>query len=145
VIHRIIKEYINGKLTEKRQRHYNRILEDVAARASERERAAEAAEREIEELKKVEYMADKVGNVYKGIISNVTSYGFFVELDNTVEGLVDVASLEDDYYVFDPERYVLVGERTKKVYSIGKEVYVKVAHVDVDNREIDFVLVEEDS
>lgn len=145
VIHRIIKEYINGKLTEKRQRHYNRILEDVAARASERERAAEAAEREIEELKKVEYMADKVGNVYKGIISNVTSYGFFVELDNTVEGLVDVASLEDDYYVFDPERYVLVGERAKKVYSIGKEVYVKVAHVDVDNREIDFVLVEEDS
>ncbi|AAM24238.1 MAG: Ribonuclease R [Caldanaerobacter subterraneus] len=145
VIHRIIKEYINGKLTEKRQRHYNRILEDIAARASERERAAEAAEREIEELKKVEYMADKVGNVYKGIISNVTSYGFFVELDNTVEGLVDVASLEDDYYVFDPERYVLVGERTKKVYSIGKEVYVKVAHVDVDNREIDFVLVEEDS
>lgn len=144
-IHRIIKEYINGKLTEKRQRHYNRILEDIAARASERERAAEAAEREIEELKKVEYMADKVGNVYKGIISNVTSYGFFVELDNTVEGLVDVASLEDDYYVFDPERYVLVGERTKKVYSIGKEVYVKVAHVDVDNREIDFVLVEEDS
>ncbi|ERM92089.1 ribonuclease R [Caldanaerobacter subterraneus] len=145
VIHRIIKEYINGKLTEKRQRHYNRILEDIAARASERERAAEAAEREIEELKKVEYMADKVGNVYKGIISNVTSYGFFVELDNTVEGLVDVASLEDDYYVFDPERYVLVGERTKKVYSIGKEVYVKVAHVDVDNREVDFVLVEEDS
>lgn len=145
VIHRIIKEYINGKLTEKRQRHYNRILEDIAARASERERAAEAAEREIEELKKVEYMADKVGNVYKGIISNVTSYGFFVELDNTVEGLVDVASLEDDYYVFDPERYVLVGERTKKVYSIGKEAYVKVAHVDVDNREIDFVLVEEDS
>ncbi|MGB9808911.1 MAG: ribonuclease R, partial [Caldanaerobacter sp.] len=79
VIHRIIKEYINGKLTEKRQKHYNRILEDIAAKSSERERAAEAAEREIEELKKVEYMVDKVGNVYKGIISNVTSYGFFVE------------------------------------------------------------------
>jgi ribonuclease R len=145
VIHRIIKEYINGKLTEKRQKHYNRILEDIAAKASERERAAEAAEKEIEELKKVEYMADKIGNVYKGIISNVTSYGFFVELENTVEGLVDVASLEDDYYVFDPEKYVLVGEKTKKIFSIGKEVLVRVAHVDVDNREIDFVLVEEDS
>ncbi|MGB9780773.1 ribonuclease R [Caldanaerobacter sp.] len=145
VIHRIIKEYINGKLTEKRQKHYNRILEDIAAKSSERERAAETAEREIEELKKVEYMVDKVGNVYKGIISNVTSYGFFVELENTVEGLVDVASLEDDYYVFDPEKYVIIGERTKKIFSIGKEVLVRVAHVNVDNREIDFVLVEEDS
>jgi ribonuclease R len=144
IIHRIIKEYINGKLTKKRQRHYNRILNDIALKSSERERAAEAAEREIEELKKVEYMADRIGNVYKGIISNVTNYGFFVELDNTVEGLVDVASLEDDYYHFDPERYVLIGEKSKKVYSIGKEVYVKVVHVDVDRREIDFVLAEEE-
>ncbi|WP_028992493.1 ribonuclease R [Thermoanaerobacter thermocopriae] len=144
IIHRIIKEYINGRLTEKRQRHYNRILNDIAIKSSERERAAETAEREIEELKKVEYMANRIGNVYKGIISNVTNYGFFVELDNTVEGLVDVASLEDDYYHFEPERYILIGERSKKVYSIGKEVYVKVVHVDVDRREIDFVLAEEE-
>lgn len=144
IIHRIIKEYINAKLTEKRQQHYNKILNDIAIKSSERERAAEAAEREIEELKKVEYMLDKIGKVYKAIISNVTSYGFFVELENTVEGLVDIASLEDDYYHFDPENYTLIGETTKKTYFIGDEVYVKVFNVNAEKREIDFVLAQPD-
>ncbi|MGB9680058.1 MAG: ribonuclease R [Thermoanaerobacteraceae bacterium] len=144
IIHRIIKEYINGHLSLKRQTHYNKILNDVALKSSERERAAEAAEREIEDLKKVEYMSDKIGKVYKGIISNITNYGMFIELDNTVEGLIDLSSLEDDYYHFDYENYILTGEKTKKVYSIGNEVFVKVANVNIDKREIDFEIAHPD-
>jgi ribonuclease R len=140
IIHRIIKENINGQLNEKRQRHYNRILSEIAEKASERERTAEMAEREIETLKKVEYMQDKIGKIYKGIISNITNYGFFVELDNTIEGLVEVDLLEDDYYHFDAENYTLIGEHTKKKFSIGDEVYVKVVAANPDKREIDFAL-----
>ncbi|KAA5806679.1 ribonuclease R [Thermoanaerobacterium thermosaccharolyticum] len=144
IIHRIIKENIHGKLNEKRQEHYNKILNDISLKASERERAADSAEKEIEDLKKVEYMKERIGNVYKAIIANVTNYGFFVELDNTVEGLVDIDTLDDDYYHYDDETYTLIGERTKRKFSIGDEVYVKVVGANVDRREIDFVLASPD-
>ncbi|WHE07929.1 ribonuclease R [Thermoanaerobacterium thermosaccharolyticum] len=144
IIHRIIKENIHGKLNEKRQEHYNKILNDISLKASERERAADSAEKEIEDLKKVEYMKERIGNVYKAIIANVTNYGFFVELDNTVEGLVDIDTLDDDYYHYDDETYTLVGERTNKRFSIGDVVYVKVVGANVDRREIDFVLASPD-
>lgn len=144
IIHRIIKENIHGKLNEKRQEHYNKILNDISLKSSERERAADSAEKEIEDLKKVEYMKERIGNVYKAIIANVTNYGFFVELDNTVEGLVDIDTLDDDYYHYDDETYTLIGERTKRKFSIGDEVYVKVVGANVDRREIDFVLASPD-
>lgn len=144
IIHRIIKENIHGKLNEKRQEHYNKILNDISLKSSERERAADSAEKEIEDLKKVEYMKERIGNVYKAIIANVTNYGFFVELDNTVEGLVDIDTLDDDYYHYDDETYTLIGERTKRKFSIGDEVYVKVVGANVDRREIDFVLASSD-
>ncbi|SNX55262.1 ribonuclease R [Thermoanaerobacterium sp. RBIITD] len=144
IIHRIIKENIHGKLNEKRQEHYNKILNDISLKSSERERAADSAEKEIEDLKKVEYMKERIGNVYKAIIANVTNYGFFVELDNTVEGLVDIDTLDDDYYHYDDETYTLIGERTKRKFSIGDVVYVKVVGANVDKREVDFVLATPD-
>lgn len=144
IIHRIIKENIHGILDGKRQDYYNKILSGIAEKSSERERAADDAEREIEDLKKVEYMKNKIGNTYKAIISNITNYGFFVELDNLVEGLVDVDSLEDDYYHFDEDTYTLIGEKTKRKFSIGDEVYVKVIAANIERREIDFALASED-
>lgn len=140
IIHRIMKEYIKGRLTEERIQAYNEDLPETARQCSERERAAEEAERETEDLKKVEYMKAHEGEVFEGIISNVTAFGFFVELDNTVEGLVRMSSLEDDYYIFDEKRYYLIGERTKKIYRVGDALEVRLAKADMASRQIDFTV-----
>ncbi|MBN2259794.1 MAG: ribonuclease R [Clostridiales bacterium] len=141
-IHRIIKEDLNRKIDDSRRRHFEAILPDVAKQSSETERTAEKAERDVDDLKMAEFMQDKIGNEYVGMISSVTSFGFFVELENTVEGLVRIVDLADDFYKFDSSRLELVGERRKKVYRIGDEIKVKVEKISLDSRTIDFSIVE---
>jgi ribonuclease R len=140
IIHRIMKEYLKGKISEGRENRFNEILPEIANHCSTRERAAEEAERETDDLKKVEYMKKHEGEIFDGIVSSVTSFGMFVELDNTIEGLVRMDSMEDDYYIFDEDRYMLIGERTRKIYSIGDSVSVQLAKADIAKRQIDFVL-----
>lgn len=140
-IHRIIKENIDGKLNGQRQDHYERILPEVAENSSYTERVAEEAERDVEKVKKAEYMEKFVGEEYDGIISGVTSFGIFVELENTVEGLVSYNTMEDDYYIYDEQRLVAIGERTKKEFNLGDRVRIQVANVNKEKSEIDFVLV----
>ncbi len=141
-IHRIIKENLNGKLGEKRVQHYEKILYEVANHSSKTERRAEEAEREVEKMKKVEYMMDHIGETFEGVISGVTSWGMYVELPNTIEGMIRVSEMDDDYYIYDEERYQMIGEHTKKVYKLGQKVIVEVVNADKLQRTIDFALVE---
>jgi ribonuclease R len=142
-IHRIIKENLNGKLGEKRIHHYEKILFEVANHSSKTERRAEEAEREVEKLKKVEYMMDHIGETFEGVISGVTSWGMYVELPNTIEGMIRVSEMNDDYYIYDEEHYQMVGEHTRKIYKLGQLVKVEVVNADKLLRTIDFALVEE--
>ena len=141
-IHRIIKDNLRGRLMrEGRTEHYAEILDEVARQSSVCERRADEAERESDKLKKAEYMSYHLGEEFEGIISGVTGWGLYVELPNTVEGLVHVNTLRDDYYVFDQETYELRGEMTKKVYKLGDKVRVRVADADKMLKAVDFELV----
>ncbi|SCH82491.1 Ribonuclease R [uncultured Clostridium sp.] len=140
-IHRIIKEQLNNKLTQKRQEQLSGIVDYASTQSSERERAAELAERDVHDYYKACYMADKVGQEFDGIVSSVTNFGMFVELENTVEGLIRLANMADDYYIYDEMTYTIIGERTKKTYKIGDPVRIRVDKVNVDFREIDFALL----
>ena len=141
-IHRIIKDNLRGRLMrEGRTEHYKEILDEVARQSSVCERRADEAERESDKLKKAEYMSYHLGEEFEGIISGVTGWGLYVELPNTVEGLVHVNTLRDDYYVFDQESYELRGEMTKKVYKLGDKVCVRVADADKMLKTVDFELV----
>lgn len=140
IIHRIMKEYLHGKFDEKRNEHYSSILPEITKHCSERERSAEEAEREYEDLKKAEYMQQHIGETFTGIVSGITSFGMFVELDNTVEGLVRLTSMDDDFYDFDEKLQVLIGVRTGKVYRIGDTVEVVVTNADPKTRQVDFTL-----
>lgn len=143
-IHRIIRDNLRGRLQrEGKTEHYREILEEVARQSSVCERRAQEAERESDKLKKAEYMSYHLGEEFDGIISGVTGYGLYVELSNTVEGLVHVTSLRDDYYEFDQEAYELRGQLTKKIYHLGQKVRVRVADADAMKRTVDFTLVEE--
>lgn len=142
-IHRIIKENLHGKLTEKRILHYERILPGVAEANSKKERLAQEAEREVEKLKKVQYMSRRIGEEYDGIISGVTAYGIYVELANTVEGMVRIATIPDDYYIYEEDSMSLVGKETGNTYTMGQAVRVKNVHVDKLLCTIDFELVYE--
>ena len=139
-IHRIIKEILNGQMNAKRIQDLRKIVEEVSIQSSEKERNAELAEREVDDMKMAEYMQDHIGETFTGIISSVTSFGLFIELENTVEGLLRVSELDDDYYVYDEARLQLVGERTRKTYALGDEVTVVVVKADPALREIDFEL-----
>jgi ribonuclease R len=141
IIHRIIKEYINGQIDENRTVRLNKEVEYASKQSSEMERVAQDAEREVDDLKKAEYMADRIGQEFDGIISSVTNFGFFVELPNTIEGLVHISDLDDDYYVYDERRLSLIGEKTKKIYRLGDDARIKVTKVDIELREIYFKLV----
>ena len=141
-IHRIIKENLTGKLGENRIKHYDKILYEVANHSSKTERRADEAEREVEKMKKVEYMMDHIGEIFEGVISGITSWGMYVELPNTVEGMIRVTEMDDDYYFYDEERYQMVGEHTKKIYKLGQKVKVEVIQADKLLRTIDFALVE---
>ncbi|MFK4303948.1 ribonuclease R [Paenibacillus sp. RC254] len=144
VIHRVIREVLEngGALTAERQEYLTARMPDIAQQSSERERVAVDAERDTEQMKKAEYMLDKVGEEFEGIISSVTSFGMFIELDNTVEGLTRLSALTDDYYHFDEQHMALIGERTSKVFRIGDEVKVRVARVNMEDYTIDFELVD---
>ncbi len=143
-IHRIIKENIHGKLLEKRVEHYRQILPEVTAEASRLERRAEEAEREVEKMKKAEYMEQFVGQTFEGIISGVTTWGMYVELPNTIEGMIRVADIPGDYYYFEEEKYQMIGERTHKIFKLGEKIKVTVDAVDKILRTIDFVIAEEE-
>jgi ribonuclease R len=143
-IHRIIKENLNGKMGEKRIAHYEKILYEVADHSSKTERRADEAEREVEKMKKVEYMLEHIGETFEGVISGITNWGMYVELPNTVEGMIRVSEMHDDYYIYDEEHYQLVGEHTKTIYKLGQKVTVEVVNADKIQRTIDFALVEED-
>ena len=143
-IHRIIKENLKNGISPERRAHYDRILTGVAVQCSAMERRADEAERETVKLKKCQFMEDKIGEVFEGVISGVTGWGFYVELPNTVEGLVRVSELRDDYYVFDETRMELAGELGGRTYKLGQKVRVAVAGTDRLTRTIDFVTAEED-
>ncbi|MCI8991588.1 MAG: ribonuclease R [Eubacterium sp.] len=142
-IHRIIKDTLRGRMNEKKTLHYESILPNVAKQASDLERRAEEAERETVKLKKVEYMSERIGEEYTGVISGVTNYGFYVELPNTIEGMVHITALEDDYYEYLEDTYELAGETTGKRYKLGQKVRILVKGTDRLNRTIDFEVCEE--
>ncbi|SJZ43337.1 ribonuclease R [Garciella nitratireducens] len=143
VIHRIISEMLYNKLNQDRIKKLNHKTPEIASQSSIRERVAEEAERETDDLKKAEYMKEHLGEIFDGMISGVTSFGIFVQLENTIEGLVRVSSMDDDYYQYDEVHYQLIGERTKKNYKIGEKVRVEVVGVDIAQGQINFILVEE--
>lgn len=143
-IHRIIKENLHGGLNSARIAHYEEILETVAGDTSRLERRADEAERETDKIKKVLYMKKHIGEVFSGIISSVTEWGLYVELDNTIEGLVHVSTLDDDFYLFDKENFCMRGEKTLKEYKIGQRVNVCVMQANKLERTIDFVMVNEE-
>ena len=140
-IHRIIKENLRGGLSGKRMGHYERLLPEVAVKTSALERRADEAERETDKLKKCEYMSRFVGEEFDGVISGVTSWGFYVELPNTVEGLVRVNDLTGDYYLFDEHSLELKGEMTRRTFKLGQKVRVRVTGTDKFSRTVDFAWV----
>ena len=142
-IHRIIKENLRGRLTENRISHYEEILPEVARKCSEHERSAEEAEREVTKMKKAEYMRARIGEEYDGVISGVTKWGIYVELPNTVEGLVHVADMKDDHYEFSEQEYELYGRHTGKTYKLGQRIRVRVADADKVQRTVNFEIIEQ--
>lgn len=142
-IHRIIKEFLRGRLSEERMAHYREILPEVAAHSSRTERRADEAERETDKLKKVQYMESHIDEVFEGVVSGVTGWGLYVELPNTVEGLVHVSSLDGDYFYYDEDHCELVGQMTGRTYKLGQKLRVQVKLADRFNRKIDFVLAKE--
>ena len=143
-IHRIIKEFINGKIDDDRSKKLTALVDYAARQSSETENIATEAEREVDDLKKAEYMLDRIGEEFEGIVSSVTSFGMFVELPNTIEGLIHITALDDDYYIYDENHLFLMGERSKKIYRLGDFVKVRCSKVDIPNREIYFDMVEDE-
>ncbi len=143
-IHRIIKDNLRGRMDEDRIGHYHSILQEVTKHSSEMERRAEEAERETVKLKKVEYMEQYVGEEFEGVISGMTKWGMYVELDNTIEGMVHVSNMTDDHYDYYEDRYELVGAHTNKVYKLGQKIRIRVIGADRMLRTIDFEIAEEE-
>ena len=142
-IHRIIKDWIRGRMKSKKIEHYEEILPQVASQSSRLERRAEEAERETNKLKKVEYMERHIGETFTGVVSGVTQWGIYVELPNTVEGMVHVSKLPGDYFLYDEQAYEMVGRDTGIKYKLGQTVKVSVESTDKFLRTIDFVIAEE--
>lgn len=145
IVHRLIRDYSIQENLDKKKAKWEEKLPDIADQSSVMERRAVDAERETESLKKTEFMVDKVGEQFEGVISSVTKFGLFIELPNTVEGLVHISTMDQDYFNFIESHMVLLGERTGIVYRIGQKVKIEVMRADVDTREIDFELIEEAS
>lgn len=140
MIHRIIKGFIKGELFQKDIKTFGRKVKKVAEQASERERLSIELERGVESMKKAEYMSYHIGEEYDGIISGVTSFGVYVRLENTIEGMIKIDNIGDDYFDYDEKRYRLVGRRSNKTYTLGDEVHIKVEGVNIQRGEIDFIL-----
>ncbi|HDK5668917.1 ribonuclease R [Staphylococcus pseudintermedius] len=142
IVHRLVRKYLIEKSMDGRAMHeWEEKLPQIAEYTSNRERRAIDAERDTDELKKAEFMIQHIGDEFEGVISSVANFGMFVELPNTIEGMVNMQNMSDDYYYFDERQMALIGERKAKVYRIGDVVKVKVIHVDVDERQIDFQIV----
>lgn len=144
-IHRIIKDQLRGRMSDRRIEHYKGILGEVAKHSSETERRADEAERETEKLKKAQYMIRRIGEQYEGVISGVTAWGIYVELPNTVEGMVHVSRMEGDYYYYDEKNYEMVGRDTGRTYRLGEKVKIIVDDVDLQMKTIEFLLVTKDT
>lgn len=142
-IHRIIKEQLRGRMNQDRVEHYNSILPEVAKQSSDMERRADEAERETDKLKKVDYMSERIGQLYEGVISGITGWGVYVELPNTIEGMIHISQLPGDYYYYDEEHYEMVGQSTDRRFKLGEKVVIRVESVDKIARTIDFVIPEE--
>ena len=142
-IHRIMKEQLRGRLNEKRIEHYNALLPEVAKHSSEMERRADEAERETDKLKKVEFMERHIGEIYEGVISSITAWGVYVELPNTIEGMIHVSMLPGDYFYYDEETYEMVGQATDIRYKLGQTLKIRVHATDKILRTIDFVIPQE--
>lgn len=142
IVHRIIKDHINGRLNQKMYTSLEKKLPEIADQTSMTEKRAEEAEREVEDMKKAQYMSKFIGDEFEGIISSLTNFGMFIQLENTIEGLVHFNNMLDDYYDFDEENYYIIGERTKKQYKLGDQVKVKVIDANIARRNIDFELVD---
>ena len=142
MIHRIIKSVLQDGIDVKKMSHFRGAAEKAAEQSSAAERKAIEVEREVEKLKKAEYMSYHIGEVYDGIISGTTSFGIYVQLENTVEGMIRIEDLWDDYYDYVPEKYALVGEHTGRMYKLGDSIRIVVDNVDIDRHEIDFQLAE---
>lgn len=138
-IHRIIKENINGRLSDQRQAHYYHILPEVAVSTSSTERRADEAEREVEKMKKAEYMSKRIGQRYTGVVSGITNWGMYVELPNTCEGLIRLQDMDDDYYIFDEASYTLTGEDTGRIFRLGERVDIIVKDVDFLSKAVNFM------
>ena len=143
-IHRIIKENLRGGISEKRVRHYESILPNIAENSSLTERRADEAERDTDKLKKVEYMQKHLGEIFEGVISSITNRGMYVELPNTIEGMIRVTDLLDDYYYYDDDNYEMIGKETGRRFKLGQKVSVIAVKADKMQRQIDFKLHEED-
>ena len=143
-IHRIIKEQLRGRLTKERMAHYTSILDEVAKHSSETERRADEAERETDKLKKAEYMSERIGEAYDGVISGITAWGIYVELPNTIEGMIHVSKLPGDYFYYNESTYEMVGESTGISYQLGQPVRIRVAGCDPLTKAIDFDIVTEE-
>ena len=143
IVHRIIKEQLHGKLKRKRRAHYEAILPELAKKASEAERRADDMEREVDKMKMIEYMADHIGEIYEGKISGVTAWGMYVELPNTVEGMVPMRLMRGDYYEYFEDTYELVGQNSNRHYTLGDVVTIRVDAADIEARLLDFSLYEE--
>jgi ribonuclease R len=143
VVHRLLKELIHGKLDDRRTNEWNERLPEMAKQCSDREKVAQDAERAVDDLKKCEFMSRHLGEEFSALISGVAQFGFFAALDNTVEGMVRVASLDDDYYTCDEKNYRLVGRHTGRIFRLGDEVRVKAVGVDLESFNVDFELVRE--
>lgn len=140
-IHRIIKECLHGQMSDRHAEHFKAILPEVTKNCSMTERRADDAERDTEKLKKAEYMRGLIGEEFVGVISGVTNFGIYVELPNTVEGLVHVSNMFDDHYIYDESTYSMTGEHTKKTYKLGQPVKIRVEAADKVARTIDFSIV----
>lgn len=143
ILHRLIHYYDEVGRSQQDKKRWASRLPDIAKHSSEAERRAIDAERETDELKKTEFMADKVGQEFMGTIISITGFGMFIQLPNTVEGLVHVSMMDDDYYRFDEDHLVMIGERTGKVFRIGQPIKVKLMRADVEEVQIDFSIVED--
>lgn len=142
IVHRLIRTYlVNGDVTQATVNHWGAIIADIAEHTSKRERRAVDAERDTDSLKKAQYMADKIGEEFEGIVSSITNFGMFIELPNTIEGLVHVTNMTDDYYRFDDRQMMMIGERGGKQFRIGDEVTVRVADVKIEESSVDFEIV----
>ncbi len=141
-LHRTLSKIMEHAVTPKEVKYLKGHIDEIAKHCSERERRADDIEREVDKIKMVEYMSRHIGETFSGQISGVTSFGFFVELPNTIEGLVRLQSLKDDYYYYDEEMHQQVGERFGKIYKLGQDVTVKLIHADINNRQIDFEIAQ---